>query len=112
MIKLRDFRKACGLTQQQLADAVGVLNVSISNYERGTQMPDLTTLTKIADTLHVTTDELLGRSSHVGENKAPISDRDIRFALSGGDDPITVKQYDEVKQFVRFIRERDNGANV
>ena len=60
MIKLRELRKKRGLTQQQLADMVGVLNVSLSNYERGTQMPDITTLTKIANALGVSTDTLLG----------------------------------------------------
>lgn len=37
----------------------------------------------------------------------PISDDDIRFALSNGDQPITDAQFEEVKQFVAFIRARD-----
>lgn len=60
MEKLRELRKARGLTQQQLADKVGILNVSLSNYERGTQMPDILTLTRIANVLGVSTDTLLG----------------------------------------------------
>lgn len=60
MIKLRELRKQRGLTQQDLADIVGVSNVSLSNYERGAQMPDIHTLTKIANALGVSTDTLLG----------------------------------------------------
>ena len=60
MVKLRELRKQRGYTQQELADIVGVSNVSLSNYERGTQMPDVLTLTKIANALGVSTDTLLG----------------------------------------------------
>ena len=63
MLKIRELRKAKGLTQQQLAEKVGVLNVSISNYERGAQMPDLLTTTKIAEALDVSVDTLLGTES-------------------------------------------------
>ena len=63
MLKIRDFRKARGLTQQQLADMVGVSNVSLSNYERGAQMPDILTISKIANALGVSTDTLIGSNN-------------------------------------------------
>lgn len=67
-MKLREYRKARGLTQQQLAEKVGVSNVSLSNYERGTQMPDILTLTKIANALGVSTDALLGLTTSPDSN--------------------------------------------
>ena len=63
MVKLRELRKQRGFTQQQLADIVGVSNVSLSNYERGTQAPDIEILIKLADALGVSLDTLVGRMS-------------------------------------------------
>lgn len=84
MLKLRELRKTRGLTQQQLADKVGVLNVSISNYERGTQMPDILTLTKIANVLGVSTDVLLGLNDPIDEADAPQT-LEARILASGID---------------------------
>ena len=68
---IRELRKKKGLTQQQLAEKVGISNVSLSNYERGTQMPDLNTLARIAVELDVSTDILLGISGEVTETEVP-----------------------------------------
>jgi len=38
-----------------------------------------------------------------------INDDDIKFALSGGEGVITDEQYEEVKKFVQFIKERDGN---
>lgn len=67
MLKLREIRTARGYTQKQIADMIGVSSVSLSNYERGAQMPDLEVLKRIADVLCVTTDELLGYNANVNE---------------------------------------------
>ena len=48
-------------------------------------------------------DTLAGRAGGVSED-------DIKFALFGGG-PVTDAQYEEVKQFVRFIKERDANGN-
>lgn len=59
MLKIREFRKARGLTMKQLGEMVGALESSISFYERGLQQPDLDMLGKIADALNVSIDQLL-----------------------------------------------------
>ncbi len=56
-----------GMTQRQLADRVGVTEVSIGRYINGTRMPKADTVVKIADVLCVSTDYLLG----VREAKVP-----------------------------------------
>ena len=81
MLILRELRKQRGLTQQQLADMVGVLNVSISNYERGAQMPDILTLKKIANVLGVSTDVLLGLDSPEKETPQTLEARSVSFAM-------------------------------
>ncbi len=58
---LRETRMARGLTQQRLADTVGLALRSYQCYEQGTREPPLDMLIKLADVLQVPTDYLLGR---------------------------------------------------
>lgn len=58
-LNLATIRKEKGLTQEQLANKVGVKNTSICNYETGTREPNLSTAAKLASALGVTVDELL-----------------------------------------------------
>ena len=57
---LRKIRKAKGITQEQLADAVGVSPQAVSKWEM-TSYPDTQLLPVIAEFLGVTIDELFGR---------------------------------------------------
>lgn len=52
-------RKQKGLTQQALADALGLHITQVKRYEAGTSQPSLEALKKIAQTLRVTTDSLI-----------------------------------------------------
>ena len=58
--RLRQLRKDRKLTQQQLADLIGVKNSVISFYEVGDRTPSPDVLRKLALALHVTADYLLG----------------------------------------------------
>jgi transcriptional regulator with XRE-family HTH domain len=57
--RLVKFRKERILTQQLLADAVGVHVNQIKRYEAGTGQPTLETLVGLAKALHVSLDELV-----------------------------------------------------
>lgn len=57
--KLRELRKSQKLTQQQLADRLGVAKSVVSYYESGDRFPSYDVMVKIAHTFHVTTDYLL-----------------------------------------------------
>lgn len=54
-----ELRKEKGLTQKQLAEQLSVTDKAISKWERGMGYPDITLLTKLADCLGVSTNELL-----------------------------------------------------
>lgn len=56
---IRDRRLALGLTQQQLADKLGVTDKAVSKWERCVSCPDITLLRELADTLEVSVSELL-----------------------------------------------------
>lgn len=58
--RLRQLRKDRKLTQQQLAELIGVKNSVISFYEVGERTPSPEVLRKLALALHVTADYLLG----------------------------------------------------
>ena len=52
-------RKEQNLTQEQLAEQLGVSNKTISKWENGKCMPDYSIIQKLSDTLHVTLPELM-----------------------------------------------------
>lgn len=56
--RLQSLRVAAKITQEQLADKVGVTIESISNIERGIHGPSFDTLEKIADALQVSVKHL------------------------------------------------------
>ncbi|EGR0061508.1 TPA: XRE family transcriptional regulator [Vibrio vulnificus] len=57
--RLITLRKEMGLTQQQMADTIGIHVNSLKKYETGQAQPSLDALKKIALELHVSTDFLL-----------------------------------------------------
>lgn len=63
--RLRAIRLEKGLTQQQLADAIGVTKSTMAKYDRGDLEPNLTNVKKIADALNVSVDLLLGNDAFV-----------------------------------------------
>ena len=54
-------RKALGLTQEGLAQKLGITNQAVSKWESGQSCPDLALLPRIADLFGITIDELFGR---------------------------------------------------
>lgn len=77
--KLRLLRKNAGLTQRQVADAVGVTYRTYQNYEAGASMPAGDTASRLAAALGVSTDTLFVTAS-VSAPEAP--DRALRALLA------------------------------
>lgn len=61
--RLKLLRKERGITQQQLADGVGISKGGLSYYENAGRTPDISILERFADYFGVTTDYLLGRTN-------------------------------------------------
>ena len=57
--RIKTARQKAELTQEKLAEIVGISVVHVSNMESGTGNPSLSTLVNIANALSVSTDELL-----------------------------------------------------
>lgn len=92
--RLRRFRKACGLTQEQAAEKAGLLHNSYVRYELDKREPQYDALTKLASLYGVSVNEIVtGERDYVDEKKpaatsglrariidilAELSDQDIR----------------------------------
>ena len=65
--QIQKFRKAAGLTQKELGEALGVSSSAVSQWETG-GTPDISLLPVLADRLGVTVDVLFGREEITQEN--------------------------------------------
>lgn len=92
--RLADLRQKKNISQQDLADQLGISRGRIGNYELGTREPDFDTLSRIADYFSVTTDYLLGK-----EDETNVSTL-LKKHLQGT--PMTA---DEQKALARYMDE-------
>ena len=69
---LRTTRRNKKLTQDEVAQKIGVSRTSYLKYEKGTHEPDFDTLEKIADFFGLKLDELLGTKETTAKTKIPI----------------------------------------
>ena len=69
-MKLKELRKAKGLLQSDIANALGISKATYSTYEIGTRTPPADMLCKLADYFNVSVDYLLGKPQWTDEEKA------------------------------------------
>ena len=60
-MNIKDIRVRKGLTQSEVASALGVSSVVYSRYETGSRQPSIDVLVQMANIFGVTVDYLLGR---------------------------------------------------
>ena len=58
-MRLKELRKAKGLSQTQLANELGMIHQTYSNYENEKREPNIATLIKLADYFDVSVDYLI-----------------------------------------------------
>lgn len=79
IIRLRHQRK---ITQEQLADFVGVTKASVSKWETKQSLPDILLLPKIAAFFDVTVDELIGYEPQLSKEQIQKIYRDLSVAFA------------------------------
>ena len=77
--RLADLRKKKGMTQQELADMLSVSYQTVSRWETGAVLPDVTVLPALSRIFKVSVDALLGL--------APLEDDYERSMAGTGDNP-------------------------
>lgn len=65
--RIRELRKAKNLSQEQLAEAMGVSTASVSKWETGQSLPELPTLVELADFFEISIDALVGHCLSAGK---------------------------------------------
>lgn len=63
VVKLKEFRQKRGMTQEDVANALGIPKKTYQNYEREVREADSSILCALADLYDVTLDELMGRTA-------------------------------------------------
>lgn len=84
---LKELRKEKGLTQEQFAEMMGVSGRTVSRWETGANMPDLSILIQIADYYNVDMKEILD-----GERKSEIMEKELKETL------MKVADYSEIEK--------------
>jgi len=101
--RLAAFRKASGLTQQQLGEKVGVSKRVIAYYEGETSYPPAHLVSPLATALNVTTDELLGLKEAKGTRSPDLAALWRRLKVV---ENFSEKERKAVLQYVDIIAER------
>jgi transcriptional regulator with XRE-family HTH domain len=112
--QLTKLRKEYNLTQEELANKLGVSRSTYAQYEFGRRHPDFSLLEKIADLFGVSIDFLFGRVERrevtVTEaekellNKISLDDRTSNFKLVVDGKPLTAEEQKMIVAFIRTIR--------
>lgn len=62
-MQLKEIRQANKMTQEEVANAIGIPKKTYQNYEREVREADSSILCQLADLWHVSVDDLMGRST-------------------------------------------------
>ena len=99
--KIRSLRLQHHLTQEQLADRLGVSYQSVSRWENGVTYPDIELVPAIARCFSASTDDLLGQDD---ANKR----KRIKKRISDISD-MTEQDSESLTEFIRLCRREQNG---
>ena len=72
--RIQEFRKVAKMTQEELAERLGVTPQAVSKWETDNSYPDIDLLVEIADLFKCSVDELLGRKN----NETKVLPKDMR----------------------------------
>nr|DAU31398.1 MAG TPA: repressor protein [Caudoviricetes sp.] len=98
---LKLLRNEKNMSQQELADALGISKSSINMYERGERQPNFEVLEAIADFFNVDIDYLLGRTN---KTTKIINPNTVAAHFDG--DEYTPEELDEIKAFAEFVKSK------
>ena len=81
-MRLRSLRLERRLTQQQLADKLGVVKASVSSYEQNANHPSLEVLIRLCVIFDVSADFLLGLSNSMDFKMSHLTDEQVLLILN------------------------------
>ena len=90
------FRQQQGLTQQQLADALGINKMAISNYEKGKRQPNIETVKAICKALDISLMQFMAYSEGVELSAGHFQNADL----------LTTAQKESIESQIRYASQR------
>ena len=100
--RLREFRTRHKMTQQEIADVLGVDRTAYTFYETGKTQPSAANIVKLSRIFNVTVGYLLG----VEENSPELAQYKVITPLEEGVDPIALLNRTE-RKLLMYIRTQD-----
>ncbi|HHX86723.1 MAG TPA: helix-turn-helix transcriptional regulator [Firmicutes bacterium] len=91
-------REKAGVSQQKIADMVGLTQQAVGKWENDKAEPDLATVTKLADFFDCSTDYLLGKTNI---RKYPHT-----IAAHHDGDDYTEEELADIEKFKEFVRSK------
>ena len=110
--QIRHYRKQAGLSQEKMADKIGVSRQAITKWENGTGIPDITNLMAIAELFQISVDELLSneksekkQADYLYESRTEYDiDNKKNYDIKlGGANAVVLKSYDGEKVVVSLL---------
>ncbi len=80
---IRKYRKERNMTQEEMANRLGVTPPAVNKWEKGNSYPDIAMLAPIARLLNVTLDELLSFEEDITEEELKSYVQELNMRLSG-----------------------------
>ena len=108
---IRDYRKNLGLTQEQLAERLGITLGTVSKWERGGSEPDLGFIMDLAELFHVSVDALIGFSMR-GANADEEDDRIEELVNKVSFEELEAECENALKKFPNHFRTVLRAASI
>ena len=102
-VRLKELRKENKMTQKEVAEKLGLKNVTIGLYESGARNPEVKTLIHLADMFKVSIDYLLGFTDF--RERPEVILKDTRsYAISNEMHGLPDEAIEKVAEYVKMIK--------
>ena len=108
---IRDYRKGMGLTQEQLAERLGITLGTVSKWERSESEPDLGFIMDLAELFHVSVDALIGFSMRGADADAE-ADRIEELANKAAFEELEAECENALRKFPNHFRIVFHAASI
>ncbi len=110
---IRRYRRSMGLTQDQLAERLGITLGAVSKWERGGSEPDLSYIMDLAGIFHVSVDALIGFTMR-GTDADTEADRldELEDRLSSGDPDERVSVWSIAAEYETALKKFPNSFRI
>ena len=102
--RLKDLRKQKGLTQEELAKAIGIPRSTLANYESGAAKPKFEVAEAFADFFNVSLDSLITQKQ-IDDYFNELRKTQLKKAIFGTSN-ISDDKLNEVLEYAKFVKQR------